>query len=127
MQAEDGIMKKIFFCGVFMLLIGSASYAQQEGTVIIGAGSLSCGKWLEARNNPRMHDQFEQWVLGYMSGINWAAWTKKQKQADLPDAEAALAFIDQYCRNNPLDPIVAAAAALVQEIGGPKAFHKWKR
>jgi hypothetical protein len=120
-------MKQIFFCGVLILLIGTTSYAQQAGVILMGAGTNSCGRWLEKRTDPLTHYQQAQWVYGFVSGINWASWSAGKEQAKPLDFDAAVAFIDQYCRNNPLDPLVSAAAALVQETGGPKAFHKWKR
>ncbi len=64
------------------------------------------------------------WVLGFITGINWTA---RQSQVRPPDASAVSAFVDLYCQNNPLHPIVFAAAALAGELGGPKAQHEWKR
>ena len=96
----------------------------EEGAHVMGGGNLSCGKWIEFRDQPSIHYQLEQWVFGYISGVNWYS---DKKQSTPPDGDAAVAFIDQYCKNNPSDSLALAAAALVQETGGPKAKHKWKQ
>jgi hypothetical protein len=91
-----------------------------------GAGANSCGKWIETRNKPVQHYQYKQWVHGFIAGVNWH---HAEQQAHPPDEAAAVAFIDQYCKNNPLHLVAHAAAALVQETGGPKVepLHQWKR
>ena len=91
---------------------------------MIGAGALSCGQWLKDQQVPVARIQNIQWIYGFLSGVNLYT---AGPQAISRDMEAGAAFVDAYCRNNPLHLISAAAAALVQETGGPKAFHQWKR
>jgi hypothetical protein len=116
-------MKLILLAVIASALAGTVAYAE-EGRLVMGAGNDSCGKWIEARNGTVSHYQYKQWAFGYLSGANW---NSGKKQSSPPDGDAAIAFIDQYCRNNPLHSLVLAAAALVQETGGPKATHKWKQ
>ena len=97
----------------------------KSDAAVIGAGLLSCGKWLEDfRHSLAGHHQNMQWIYGFLSGVNWHT---SGPQAKPPDVEGLAAFVDFYCRNNPLHPIGLAAAALVQDMGGPKASHQWKR
>lgn len=116
-------MKRIFLPSLFTILLATASYAK-DGSVVMGAGNDSCGKWLESRETPSSHYQYKQWIFGFVSGTNW---TNSKKQATPPDGEATVLFIDQYCKNNPLHTLVLAAAALVQESGGQKVLHQWSR
>jgi hypothetical protein len=81
-----------------------------------GAGQESCGRWSETRHTPT-HYQYIQWVEGFISGVNWAC---RMQQAQPLDTAAIVAFMDRYCTNNPLHPIVKAAEVLVHETGGPK-------
>jgi hypothetical protein len=90
---------------------------------ILGAGTVSCGQWLEYRAE-RSAEGEEQWVYGFLSGSKYYTDEAKTRRID---AAAINAFVDGYCRNNPLHPVFLAAAALVQEAGGPKAKHEWKR
>ena len=94
------------------------------GEVVLFGAVVSCGKWLESRQTPSLFSQYRQWIFGFVSGINWET---SGPQARPPDFEAAVAFVDGYCRNNPPHSIALAGAALVQETGGSKALHEWKR
>jgi hypothetical protein len=104
------------------LALGSPSHVQE--VIVGGMGVNSCGKWLEAAQSPGLREQYKNWVLGFLSGANWYSSTT---QARVPDIEAPMAFLDEYCKRNPLHLVVAGAAALVQESGGPKALHEWER
>ena len=95
-----------------------------QDVFVIGLGSNSCGKWLEAKTSPNARFAYRSWVLGFLTGVNWHT---TGRQATVPDPEAAVAFVDRYCESNPLQVISLAAAALVQEAGGPKAVHQWKK
>lgn len=106
------------------LLILASDLRAEETVWIAGAGTHSCGKWLDAKNDKASRYQFQQWVFGFVSGMNWAT---KGRQATPVDNEAMTAFIDLYCTNNPLRTVLAASEALVEETGGPKASHEWKR
>jgi hypothetical protein len=98
------------------------AHAQEVFT--IGLGTNSCGKWIEAAKAPVSRAQYRSWVLGFLTGVNWHS---SGPQAKVPDGDAAVAFMDEYCRHNSLHMIALGAAALVQESGGPKAQHDWKR
>lgn len=108
---------------LFVLLV--AIPCTSEGHIAIGAGTDSCGKWIESRNEPASHFQYKEWIFGFLSGVN--SNSNSNKQSRPPDGAAVVAFIDQYCKNNPLHLLVSAADALIQETGGPKARHKWKQ
>ncbi len=93
-----------------------------EGFFLIGLGKNSCGAWTQAANNPVHRAQYESWVLGFVSGSNYQS--SSAMQGMVPDVAASAVFVDEYCKRNPLHPVMAAAAALVQESGGPKAAHQ---
>lgn len=95
-----------------------------QNVFVLGLGSNSCGKWLEGKTSPNARFAYRSWVSGFLTGVNWHT---TGRQATVPDADAAVAFVDRYCENNPLLNISSAAAALVQEAGGPRAFHQWQK
>lgn len=109
---------------VFAALLFTSLPCSAQPFFVIGAGMKSCGNWTEAVQNPSVRAQYGSWVLGFLSGSNLQS---SSVQGTVTDAEAAVAFIDEYCKHNPLHQIVWGAAALVQESGGPKAQHQWKR
>jgi len=81
-----------------------------------------CSAWLQDWANPPRHEAQLEWILGFITGSNYR--TEGQGQPGSSD-EVEL-FIEHYCRNNPKDQLFMAAAALVQETGGPKALHAFK-
>ena len=92
---------------------------------VYGAGTLSCGTWLQAKQkNASTYNAYRQWVAGYVVGVNYHQPPTRQAK---PDWDATGAYIDRYCDKNPFSSLVAAAAALVQESGGPKAGHEWNK
>ncbi len=117
------IMTRILLSIFALALAGTTCYAEEKAH-IMGGGNLTCGKWTEFRDKPSIHYKLEQWVYGYVSGVNWSS---DKKQSTPADGDATVAFIDKYCKNNPSDSLALAAAGLVQETGGPKAKHAWKQ
>jgi hypothetical protein len=119
-------MKKIAVLALLLLspaVRGADPYSQ---VWTVASGNESCGKWIEARNNLGDRNLRENWVFGFLSGMNWAAADAGWPQAKPVDNAAALAFVDHYCASNPLHALRFAARALVSETGGPKALHQWK-
>jgi hypothetical protein len=86
--------------------------AEESAVYVLGGGHDSCGKWLESKDIPQQRQQYTQWVLGFISGSNWA---RDETQVYPPDVQAVVAFIDRYCKKNPLQRIMVAAVALVIE------------
>jgi hypothetical protein len=110
--------------GIAILLLLLPGLAFSQGTSAWGVGAISCGKWLEWRQRDPNDEQLVQWIFGFISGHNYYSNSPDVRP---PDAKAALAFVDAYCRNNPLHRVTFAGAALNQELGGKQASHQWKR
>ena len=81
------------------------------GYTAIGEGISSCGKWTKSsRQDGLLHWQRKQWVLGFVSA---ARIFLRSNFAENTDAHAMMGWIDNYCRDNPLDDITDATIALV--------------
>ncbi len=81
-----------------------------------------CNAWLQDWANPPRHEAQLEWILGFITGSNYR--TEGQGQPGSSD-EVEL-FVEHYCRSNPKDQLFMAAAALVEETGGPRALHAFK-
>jgi hypothetical protein len=99
------------------LMTGSAEDALARYTAI-GAGLDSCGTWTSDRRSPWSADamQEEQWVLGFLTAIGYTGNTNpgaegNQNPLKGMDANGVWAWIDNYCRVNPIERIEDAAAA----------------
>jgi len=118
-------------CVVAVMLCANVS-AQSLGERTIksfGVGRMSCGSWLSARrwspgdSNLLLSDkgEAEQWVLGYVSGVNSYGMTQLAQSKNVTegtDGPGMLAWIDQYCHQTPLDSVFDAAVKLVNELIG---------
>jgi len=97
-----------------LLILASNAYARDTYTVY-GPGNDSCGKWLDARAKEPNYSAFVQvysaWVLGYVTAYgNYGPDLKRT------DASAIDAWVDNYCRQNPLDNLNTAAKNLVEAL-----------
>jgi hypothetical protein len=95
------------------LLTSSAEAAQPGNYNLIGTGTISCGAWTAARREKQAW-LAEQWVLGFLSGVGYASGTLTgQNPLNGVDADGVWAWIDNYCKANPLDGVADAGAAFV--------------
>jgi hypothetical protein len=81
----------------------------------IGQGVTSCGAWTAARSTKSaLKNAHEQWLTGFVSGANWT-----EAGPDFlaePDFDALTAWVDNYCRAEPLAKVYTAATTLVREL-----------
>jgi hypothetical protein len=85
--------------------------------------SQVCSAWLQDWADPVQHEAQLEWILGFITGSNY----RTEGQGHPGSSDEVEIFIEHYCRNNPEDQLFMAAAALVQETGGPIAFHAFKK
>lgn len=81
-----------------------------EACRLMGAGTISCGKWTTDRRDPKSTLALldASWVVGFLSGIGWVGQNGDDPLRGL-DGEAVWAWIDNYCKANPLDSLDTAA------------------
>jgi hypothetical protein len=100
------------------------THAKVGNVFVMGSGEFSCGTWVESKNIPELRVQGIQWVLGFMTGGNWAT---HELQAKPPDLQAVAAFMDQYCERNVLNKIMDGAVALVLQLrANPSTQYRGK-
>ena len=104
-------------------LFSFLTFAQATDLYTIGEGQDACSGWQQFRQNEIMHQGQVKWVLGFLTGSNY----RTEGQGAPADSAAVEAFVDKYCQNNPSHQLFMAAAALVQETGGPVALHQYKK
>ncbi len=98
-----------------VLLVGCVS---AQGYTNYGPGVRPCGQWIAERED---NYQYAGWLQGWVSAAGAygaAEFLGYNKSGDLAESgtEAMEAWVDKYCRENPLEPIRAAAEALVKEL-----------
>lgn len=103
-----------------------AGAPEKSNAVTYGAGGDSCGTWLATRNakdtgGMLTSSLYNQWLLGWVSAAGYygEALGKplgKPMRLRTTDGAALFAWVDNYCREHPLDPIALAAARLVATL-----------
>ena len=103
-----------------LLLTTSLEINHAVAYTVAGNGTRSCGSWTEDRIALRMAPRGTEprtiawdsmgWILGFLSGVGFAGDHTDPLHGI--DNNAVMAWIDNYCRNNPLKDIGDAAAGL---------------
>jgi hypothetical protein len=106
-------------CLIALLAIGvmcSSGQGEADERVLIGAGTASCGKWTNARCPSAQCTAYHQWVLGYISGINYRSLTADLLEPPELDYDALMSWMNNYCQTHPLDPVSIGANELVRVL-----------
>ena len=97
---------------------GQAAKGTNENALFLGYGTRSCGTWLAARRD-RQSTAYEQWIIGFMSGIGAANTYLADGRFDplaRTDAQGVWAWIDNFCRANTVDKLSRAGQLLSLEL-----------
>ena len=100
------------------ITIASATVACAEPRKIMGAGTISCAGSYEQNGNEQYQVnayQAQAWIDGFLSGYNTAIVGPDILASGL-GGTASYAWIDNYCRSKPLDLLINATWALMQEL-----------
>jgi hypothetical protein len=79
-----------------------------EPYAAVGIGTSSCLFWTKEREIKQSFS-WDQWLLGFVSG----AGSRGISPLTDPDGVQVLAWIENYCRANPLDQLATAGHAYV--------------
>lgn len=95
----------------------TANAAFARAGYVYGAGTISCGEWQQVRSSGDKGSvyQAQAWVDGFLSGLNFGE-AEPDFLAPKPDKIAFYAWIDNYCREKPLDALITATFKLKQEL-----------
>jgi hypothetical protein len=102
---------------------GSVVNAQDQSFTTRGAGTTSCGTYIEWRNSgdkPRV-TQVVQWTWGYLHGYN--AFTLSATIVP-PELDTVAAYLEKYCRDNPLEFVADSIPNLISDLGGSRTSPK---
>ena len=95
----------------------SAALAQEAPDIaIFSFEDISCAAWTRSHGDEMLRAQYGTWFRGFVSGYNFGNSANQVLLGAMPDPAAVAAYVDKFCRENPLLSFVAAAVPLVQEI-----------
>lgn len=89
-----------------------AAPPRHHGVMVLGEGTLSCGRWMADRKTYDMWLADMAWVEGFLTGYNDFVPGAGNITAGT-DVAGMEAFIDGYCANHPLNSLANSAEALI--------------
>lgn len=102
---------------IFLASYVAQAGAQSSGQALAGAGTVSCGKYLAQKSELVIEHMTVSWVQGFLSGMNMAEYvTTQQPFVLLPDSDSIAAYIEKYCRDNPLESPTGGAIQLYHDL-----------
>jgi hypothetical protein len=108
------LLRVIIFTAAASMVASVQVPAQDKGRIVFGQGTNSCGAWTRARETKSGVGLYVQWVAGYLSGSNM---NDQEPDALIgTDFDGVMAWIDNYCRAKPLEPVITAAEELLKEL-----------
>jgi hypothetical protein len=111
---------KIFLA--FAVSTTCMSTAAQRPGYVYGEGAAPCRDYLNDRQLKNRDGMYADWLAGYVTAYNlFSAYP----QVEVPNAASGfqptvLAYLDKFCRDNPLGYVVQGADALIGQLGGRK-------
>jgi hypothetical protein len=95
---------------VAFLLAGQAS-----AQTIRGIGARPCAEWVQARRDGGRDFWAEQWVLGYLSGVNASDPSRQARLFANGDDKSVFAIVDGYCQAHAQDTLWSAVKAVISQ------------
>jgi hypothetical protein len=87
--------------------------APAQAQTIRGIGARPCAEWVQARRDGGRDFWAEQWILGYLSGVNASAPTHGLFTGG--DDKSVFAIVDSYCQAHAKDILWSAVKALISQ------------
>jgi len=105
-------MRLLILIGAVLVGLILPSVAQKRTS--LGFGKVPCGTWTDERSkNTNVAWAMQNWALGFLSGSNW---TSDIDLLEGHDAKALYGWLDNYCRDHPLDSFPLAVTKLAVEL-----------
>ena len=106
-------MKRALILAILIVMVSAAMAMPPGGFDVIGLATESCGKWTAVRRDHASAWGYEQWFLGFITGVDYMGHANGLQPMRGTDAAGILAWADNYCREHPLNLIVQAADAFI--------------
>ncbi|MCW8887039.1 MAG: hypothetical protein OQK12_17575 [Motiliproteus sp.] len=116
-------MIKALMVAACLFLITSISYAADSNGnfMILAYGTHSCGKFIDAADDAKNNNTWGIWndyqayTFGYFTGVNAYRMDTNNIQGTT-DMEGIMAYIEKFCRENPLKEYFKAIDSVEAEL-----------
>jgi hypothetical protein len=107
-------MKNLPIILILLLSISAHASDKSGNYAILGAGTSSCGSFVEARKNATA-TMYRTWLTGYFTALNLMS-PDTYNLLGSTDIDGAILWVENYCRANPIKNFENAAQALWVEL-----------
>ena len=97
-------------------LAPAAANAQQQVNIFFPFENASCATWGKYAGNRAIRQQYEFWILGFVSGHNYANPSRQVPTGKLPVGDQLYGYLDAYCHDNPNSSMVGGAFRLIEQF-----------
>lgn len=104
-------MKTKLLIAVIAMTISGLVFAQGK----ISFGMTDCGEWVKSQTTGTQKYNNRAWLLGFLSGLNQDSFYKDALDKVSSAAQIYL-WMDNYCKNNPLEKVNIGAYELFTEL-----------
>jgi hypothetical protein len=102
---------------ISLALAPAAALAQQQQVnIFFPFDNASCATWGKYAGNRAIRQQYEFWILGFVSGHNYANPARQVPTGKLPVSDQLYAYLDEYCHDNPNSSVVGGAFRLIEQF-----------
>ena len=103
---------------VVCILIATNSFAQKAA--LLGIGNSSCEEFLKYKENPTIRTHYEDWMQGFLTGMNVSRIQTTQQYFELPNKDEMRAMLDLQCIRDKTQTLVIAGAQIYLEMSKKK-------
>jgi len=108
---RENEMRSVLVAVAAALAITAPPPSVASGYETYGPGVATCGTWVTERNQGAGQDMFG-WVLGYVTAAGYyTSFTLRGT-----DSEGMRVYMDNYCKQHPLDRLEKGVQRLVQDL-----------
>jgi hypothetical protein len=97
-------------------LAPAAMAQQQQVNIFFPFENTSCATWGKYAGNRAIRQQYEFWILGFVSGHNYANPSRQVLTGKLPVSDQLYGYLDEYCHDNPNSSVVGGAFRLIEQF-----------
>jgi len=110
-------IKMRYLAAIAAGMLMTTGIVASERMHIVGVGAYSCGKVVVNIKDDQSNALYSfAWVQGFLSGLNIKYLLKPESSTDLSDHDALRLWMENYCKENPLDDYAVAAGNLWTEL-----------
>ena len=115
-----------------MLIAENPTASDESAIILAGVGAASCKKFIaDTEDDESFRTAYFFWAQGFLSGLNYKYFLNWATATNLSDYAAMKIWIENHCKENPLDSYGVATEKLwhalraTQELEPDRRLHSY--